>query len=87
MPGEVKRNKRRVLNIWRVMKECIYRGCHTEGILPGGLNVKRRAAELNKKLLREKKAILIMIHGLLPFVQAAMILNIFLIGSVVLHWR
>jgi len=43
-----------VLNIWRVMKECIYRGCHTEGILPGGLNVKRRAADLNKKLLKGK---------------------------------
>lgn len=40
-----------MLNIWRVMKECIYRGCHTAGVLPGGLNVKRRASELNKKLL------------------------------------
>lgn len=40
-----------VLNIWRVMKECIYRGCHTEGVLPGGLSVRRRAASLNKKLL------------------------------------
>ena len=40
-----------VLNIWQVMKECIYRGCHSKGTLPGGLFVKRRAAELNKKLL------------------------------------
>lgn len=40
-----------LLNIWRVMKECIYRGCHTDGILPGGLSVRRRAAALNKKLL------------------------------------
>ena len=40
-----------VLNIWRVMSECIYRGCHSEGILPGGLNVKRRGAGLNKKLV------------------------------------
>ena len=30
----------------------MYRGCHTEGILPGGLNVNRRAAALNKKLLK-----------------------------------
>ena len=44
-----------LLNIWKVMSECIYRGCHTEGMLPGGLNVKRRAAELNKKLLGGKK--------------------------------
>ena len=44
-----------MLNIWRVMSECIYRGCHTSGQLPGGLSVKRRAAELNKKLIGEKK--------------------------------
>jgi L-serine dehydratase len=46
--------KNGILNIWKVMKECMYRGCHTEGILPGGLNVKRRAAGLNKKLLGNK---------------------------------
>jgi len=40
-----------VLNIFRVMKECMYRGCHTKGNLPGGLNVSRRAANLNKKLI------------------------------------
>ncbi len=44
-----------ILKIWKVMSECIYRGCHTEGMLPGGLNVKRRAAELNKRLLKGKK--------------------------------
>ncbi|GAB3026852.1 L-serine ammonia-lyase [Niabella terrae] len=38
-------------DIWQVMKDCVYRGCHTQGILPGGLNVRRRAAELNRKLL------------------------------------
>jgi L-serine dehydratase len=43
-----------VLTIWEVMRDCTYRGCHTSGILPGGLNVKRRAAELNKKLLAGK---------------------------------
>lgn len=40
-----------LLAIWRTMKECTFRGCHTKGELPGGLNVKRRAADLNKKLL------------------------------------
>lgn len=44
--------KEGVLKIWRVMRDCIYRGCHTEGFLPGGLNVRRRAAGLNKKLLK-----------------------------------
>ncbi|TDH29191.1 L-serine ammonia-lyase [Segetibacter sp. 3557_3] len=37
--------------IWQTMKECMYRGCHTKGTLPGGLFVKRRAYDLNKKLL------------------------------------
>jgi L-serine dehydratase len=39
-----------LMNIWNVMKECVFRGCHTQGILPGGLQVKRRAADLNRKL-------------------------------------
>jgi len=39
-----------LLRIWEVMQKCIYRGTHTEGVLPGGLSVKRRAAELNRKL-------------------------------------
>ncbi len=43
-----------VQNIWQVMKECIYRGCHAEGMLPGGLQVKRRAAALNKKLINNR---------------------------------
>jgi L-serine dehydratase len=50
-----KETKEGVLNIWRVMKECTFRGCHTEGTLPGGLNVKRRAAALNKRLLKDKQ--------------------------------
>lgn len=37
--------------IWRVMRECVYRGCHAEGMLPGGLHVQRRAATLNRKLI------------------------------------
>ncbi len=49
-----KQTKEGMLNIWRVMKECIYRGVHTPGILPGGLNVKRRAEALNNKLIGGK---------------------------------
>lgn len=37
--------------IYQVMKEAMYRGCHKQGVLPGGLNVKRRACSMNKKLL------------------------------------
>jgi L-serine dehydratase len=44
-----------ILNIFRVMKECIYRGCHTTGYLPGGLNVARRAAALNRRLLGDRE--------------------------------
>jgi L-serine dehydratase len=43
-----------VLNIWRVMTECIYRGCAATGELPGGLKVARRAARLNEKFLANK---------------------------------
>lgn len=46
-----KQTRQGLLQIWKVMRECIYRGCHKEGILPGGLNVRRRAAVLNKKLI------------------------------------
>jgi L-serine dehydratase len=46
--------KQGLLDIWKVMKECMFRGCRTTGVLPGGLNVKRRAADLNKRLLNNK---------------------------------
>lgn len=36
----------RVLEIWSVMHDCVERGLHTEGVLPGGLNLKRRAPGL-----------------------------------------
>jgi len=39
-----------LLNIWQVMKTCVDRGCLQEGILPGGLNVRRRAAGLLRSL-------------------------------------
>ncbi len=41
-----------LLKIWQVMEDCIYRGCQIGGILPGGLNVKRRAQPLAKRLLK-----------------------------------
>ncbi|MFD0933021.1 L-serine ammonia-lyase [Psychroflexus salinarum] len=40
--------------IWETMLESLYIGCHTEGTLPGGLNVNRRAAKMNKNLLEHK---------------------------------
>lgn len=43
-----------LMNIWSVMKHCIYKGCHTDGTLPGGLDVARRAAPLSRKLLVDK---------------------------------
>jgi len=35
-----------LLDIWRVMQRCVERGCNEEGVLPGGMKVKRRAAHL-----------------------------------------
>lgn len=43
--------KSRLLQIWDVMRDCVYRGCHTEGTLPGGLQVNRRAPGLYRKLV------------------------------------
>ncbi|MGB0982382.1 MAG: L-serine ammonia-lyase [Winogradskyella sp.] len=37
--------------IWNTMLECMYTGCHTEGNLPGGLNVRRRAYNIHKNLI------------------------------------
>ncbi len=44
-----------LLNIWSTMSACIVKGCKTEGILPGGLKVKRRAANLYRKLKSDDK--------------------------------
>lgn len=41
--------------IWDVMLESMYIGCHTEGTLPGGLNVRRRAYDSHKKLIGDLK--------------------------------
>ncbi|SEQ81747.1 L-serine ammonia-lyase [Pedobacter rhizosphaerae] len=43
--------KKGILQHFAVMRDCIYRGCHTTGFLPGGLNVARRAFPLNKRLI------------------------------------
>ncbi|MFE4195733.1 L-serine ammonia-lyase [Paenarthrobacter sp. NPDC056912] len=42
--------RERLLGIWAVMQECVDNGCSAEGILPGGLNVTRRAPSLFKTL-------------------------------------
>lgn len=39
-----------IQRIWNTMLECMYNGCHTEGKLPGGLNVKRRAYDMHQGL-------------------------------------
>ncbi|WP_420116348.1 L-serine ammonia-lyase [Micromonospora sp.] len=39
-----------LLDIWRVMRECVARGGTRDGVLPGGLRVRRRAAELRRSL-------------------------------------
>lgn len=40
-----------LMRIWDTMLECMYIGCHSEGILPGGLNVRRRAYDMHKNLI------------------------------------
>jgi L-serine dehydratase len=45
-----------LLRIWRVMQDCVARGCRTEGVLPGGFKVKRRAAALYRALTADPEA-------------------------------
>jgi L-serine dehydratase len=40
-----------LMRVWNTMLECMYTGCHTEGILPGGLNVRRRAFDMHNKMI------------------------------------
>jgi len=45
----------KLLDIWAVMQACVAQGCRTEGVLPGGLKVKRRAARLHRQLTSEQE--------------------------------
>jgi L-serine dehydratase len=47
-----------LLKIWRVMQDCVKRGCATDGVLPGGFKVKRRAAQLHRDLTANPEAAL-----------------------------
>ncbi|WP_422014955.1 L-serine ammonia-lyase [Roseateles sp.] len=47
-----------LMKIWAVMQACVTRGCKTEGILPGGFKVKRRAAQLHRDLTANPEAAL-----------------------------
>jgi len=40
--------------IWSCMLHCVYEGCHTQGVLPGGLSVKRRAFDMHQNLMGEE---------------------------------
>lgn len=42
-------------DIWKVMLQSMYEGCHTDGILPGGLKVQRRAHGMHQKLIGDKE--------------------------------
>jgi len=45
-----------LLELWRIMEACVKRGCQETGILPGGMKVKRRAADLYNKLSASPEA-------------------------------
>jgi len=47
-----------LLRIWRVMQACVERGLHTDGVLPGGFKVRRRAADLYRQLCANPEAAL-----------------------------
>jgi len=68
-----------VLDIWRVMRECAYRGCHSEGMPAGRPQREKTRLGANKKLLGGRKY-----EGSIPglplYGPVAMILNISSIG-------
>ena len=43
----------RLLELWQVMRDSVSRGCTREGLLPGGLKVRRRAHQLHRQLVTE----------------------------------
>ena len=45
-----------LLAIWQVMQDCVRAGCQTEGVMPGGLKVRRRAAALYRQLSENPEA-------------------------------
>ena len=45
-----------LLRIWAVMEDCVRQGCRKEGVMPGGLRVKRRAAEMYRGLTSRPEA-------------------------------
>ena len=47
-----------LLRIWKAMQACVERGCHSEGTLPGGLKVQRRAPGLFRELTAKPEAAL-----------------------------
>ncbi len=47
-----------LLHIWEVMQACVQRGCRTEGVLPGGFKVRRRAPQLYRQLTSNPEAAL-----------------------------
>jgi len=51
-PNEIRSH---ALYLWNEIKECVYRGVTRKGLLPGNLNVRRRAYELSKKRLEGRK--------------------------------
>lgn len=62
--------------IWQVMNDCLTRGLETEGVLPGGLRVKRRAKAIHAALLAERGMNLVAPHTINDWISCyAMAVN------------
>ncbi len=51
--------RQKLLAIWKAMQACVDRGCRAEGLLPGGLKVKRRAPGVYRQILERPEASLV----------------------------
>lgn len=54
----------RLMNLWKVMESSIDSGLATDGILPGGLNVRRRSRDLHRKLMQERHSNAVAPHNI-----------------------
>ncbi|WP_444464559.1 L-serine ammonia-lyase [Rhodobacter capsulatus] len=62
--------------VWQVMNDCLTRGLETEGVLPGGLRVKRRAKAIHAALLAERGMNLVAPHTINDWISCyAMAVN------------
>jgi len=68
---------KKLMHLWQVMQECVHNGLNNKGKLPGGLNVKRRAAELHHSLMNTDRTDIIASNAISNNLEAMDWLNLY----------